>query len=73
MILQPTRLKTISELHRFNNIAPPNHPLISLFDYGQTKPTPINNELKWVQEFYTISIKRNVVGKYRYGQEIVRF
>lgn len=69
----PTRLKSISELHRFNNIAPPEHPLISLIDYGKTKPTPENNQLKWVQEFYTISIKRNVVGKYRYGQQSYDF
>lgn len=69
----PVRLKSISELHRFNNIAPPNHPLISLIDYSEIKPTPVNNELKWVQEFYTISIKRNVVGKYRYGQESYDF
>ncbi|WP_299213481.1 response regulator transcription factor [uncultured Aquimarina sp.] len=69
----PTRLKTISELHRFNNISSPNHPLISLIDYSEIKPTPVNNELKWVQEFYTISIKRNVVGKYRYGQESYDF
>ena len=69
----PTRLKSITDLHRFNNIAPPNHPLISLIDYGETRPTPVNNELKWVQEFYTISIKRNVVGKYRYGQESYDF
>ncbi|HRR09118.1 MAG TPA: helix-turn-helix transcriptional regulator [Rhodothermales bacterium] len=69
----PVRLKSISELHKFNNIAPPNHPLISLIDYSEIKPTPVNNELKWVQEFYTISIKRNVVGKYRYGQESYDF
>jgi len=68
-----TRLKTINELHRFNNISPPDHPLISLIDYSEINPTPINNELKWVQEFYTISIKRNVVGKYRYGQESYDF
>jgi AraC family transcriptional regulator, transcriptional activator of pobA len=68
-----TRLKTITDLHRFNNIAPPNHPLISLIDYAETKPTPIDNKLKWIQEFYTISIKRNVVGKYRYGQESYDF
>ncbi len=64
----PTRLKTISDLHRFNNISPPEHPLISLIDYSKINPTPENNELKWVQKFYTISIKRNVTGKYRYGQ-----
>jgi AraC-like DNA-binding protein len=69
----PIRLKSINELHRFNDIAPPNHPLISLIDYSEIKPTPINYELKWVQEFYSISIKRNVVGKYRYGQESYDF
>jgi hypothetical protein len=59
------RLKTISDLHRFNNIAPPEHPLISLLDYSQISPNAINNELTWVQEFYTLSSKRNVKGKYR--------
>ncbi|MEL7342924.1 MAG: AraC family transcriptional regulator, partial [Bacteroidota bacterium] len=29
--------------------------------------------LKWIQEFYTISIKRNVAGKYRYGQQSYDF
>lgn len=69
----PTRLKSINELHRYNNIAPPNHPLISLIDYSKIKPTPVNNELRWVQEFYTMALKRNVVGKYRYGQESYDF
>ena len=70
---RPTRLKTISDLHRFNNISSPEHPLISLIDYSKINPTPINNELKWVQQFYTISIKRNVTGKYRYGQQSYDF
>jgi len=70
---KPVRLKTISNLHRFNNISPPEHPLISLIDYGKINPTPSNNELKWTQEFYTISIKRNVAGKYRYGQQSYDF
>ncbi len=70
---KPVRLKTISDLHRFNNLSSPEHPLISLIDYGKINPTPTNNELKWVQEFYTISIKRNIVGKYRYGQESYDF
>ena len=69
----PIRLKTISDLHRFNNISPPGHPLISLIDYSKINPTPENNELKWVQEFYTISIKRNVAGKYRYGLQSYDF
>ena len=68
-----TRLKTVSDLHRFNHISSPEHPLISLLDYSEIRPTAINNELKWIQEFYTISIKRNVVGKYRYGQQSYDF
>ncbi|WP_273446811.1 helix-turn-helix domain-containing protein [Neolewinella agarilytica] len=71
--LSPTRLKTISDLHRYNNIAPPEHPLISLIDYSQINPAPENNALKWVQQFYSISIKRDVVGKYRYGQQSYDF
>jgi hypothetical protein len=67
------RLKSISDLHRFNNISPPEDPLVSLIDYSKINPTPDNNVLKWVQEFYTISIKRNVAGKYRYGQQSYDF
>jgi len=66
-------LKTISDLHRYNNISPPEHPLISLMDYSKINPTPENNELRWIQQFYTISIKRNVSGKYRYGQQAYDF
>lgn len=69
----PTRLKTISDLHRFNNLSSPEHPLISLIDYSKIKPTPENDGLKWVQQFYSISIKRNVRGKYRYGQQSYDF
>ncbi len=70
---QTQRLKTISDLHRFNNLKAPEHPLISLLDYNKIRPTAIDNELRWIQEFYTISIKRNVAGKYRYGQQSYDF
>ncbi|MCB9233729.1 MAG: helix-turn-helix transcriptional regulator [Bacteroidia bacterium] len=63
------RLKTISDLHRFNEIPPPEHPLISLIDYSKVRHTADGNEMKWIQGFYTIALKRNVVGKYRYGQQ----
>lgn len=67
------RLKTISDLHRFNQLSPPEHPLISLIDYSKINPPFQNNELKWIQKFYSISIKRNVAGKYRYGQQSYDF
>ncbi|MEM9867686.1 MAG: helix-turn-helix transcriptional regulator [Bacteroidota bacterium] len=67
------QIHTISDLHRFNQIAPPEHPLISLLDYGRIHPPVENNSLKWVQKFYSISLKRNVLGKYRYGQQSYDF
>lgn len=67
------RLRSISDLHKFNHLGSPSHPLVSLIDYQLINPTAINNELRWVQEFYTISIKRDVVGKYRYGQQSYDF
>lgn len=66
-------LKTISDLHRFNQLSPPEHPLISLIDYSQINPPFENNELKWLQKFYSISIKRDIVGKYQYGQQSYDF
>ncbi|MEO0571955.1 MAG: helix-turn-helix transcriptional regulator [Bacteroidota bacterium] len=71
--IQTQRLKSISDLHRFNKLKSPEHPLISLLDYSEIRPTAIANELRWIQEFYTISIKRNVTGKYRYGQQSYDF
>ncbi|MEL6558645.1 MAG: helix-turn-helix transcriptional regulator [Bacteroidota bacterium] len=61
-------LKSISDLHRFNNLSAPEHPLISLIDYRLVKSASETNELKWIQGYYSISLKRNVAGKYRYGQ-----
>ena len=67
------RLETISDLHRFNDIPAPEHPLISLIDYRLVKHTSETNEFKWIQSYYSISVKRNVIGKYRYGQQSYDF
>lgn len=60
------KIKTISQFHQVNGLPAPIHPLISLVDYG----TMYENvrPLHWSQHFYSISLKRNVVGKFRYGQ-----
>ena len=67
------RLTSISDLHRFNAIAPPEHPLISLIDYSLIRHASDTNSFKWIQGFYSISLKRNIVGKYRYGQQSYDF
>lgn len=67
------RIKTISDFHRFANLPQPEHPLISLVDYSKVKHVSETNTLKWVQEYYTFSLKRDVIGKYRYGQQSYDF
>lgn len=67
------KIQTVSDLHRFNHLSPPEHPLISLIDYSQVRHVSEDNQLRWIQGFYSISIKRGVVGKYRYGQQTYDF
>ena len=65
----PKRFTKISDYHRLANLPSPEHPLISLVDYGRVQyPEPIEG-LKWVQDYYTIGLKRNVAHKLFYGQQ----
>lgn len=66
---QIQRIKSISDFHRVRRLHPPRHPLISLVDYSQVRHFSKNNRVSWVQDFYTIGLKRDVCGKFRYGQQ----
>ena len=63
------RIKTISEYHRLRGMSPPEHPLISLIDYGAMEHSPENNPVSWVFDFYSISLKRDFHAKMKYGQQ----
>ena len=63
------RIKTISEYHRLRGLPPPEHPLISLIDYGSIKRSAASNTISWVLDFYSISIKRDFYAKIQYGQQ----
>lgn len=63
------KINTISEFHRIRGLPKPEHPLISLVDYGLVRHTVDESPVTWVQGFYTIGLKRNVPGKFRYGQQ----
>lgn len=67
------RFKTISEFHRYGNVPKPEHPLISLVDYGKVSYPVDDHQIKWVQEFYSIGLKRNVSTKFNYGQQVYDF
>lgn len=66
---QPVRIKTISEFHEFRKLPKPEHPLISVVDYSAIKHDPEINDLSWILDFYSISIKRTSNAKMKYGQQ----
>jgi len=62
-------LNTISEFHKMSDLPQPEHPLVSLVDYALVEYQTDDKEISWVQNFYTIGLKRNIQGKFRYGQQ----
>jgi AraC-like DNA-binding protein len=63
------RIKSITEYHRLRNLSKPAHPLISVIDYESIRPAPEDNLKSWVFDFYSISLKRGINGKVKYGQQ----
>lgn len=63
------RFNSIAEFHAFCNLPAPEHPLISLIDYSKVSYPVDESELKWIQHFYSIGLKRNVSGRFNYGQQ----
>jgi AraC family transcriptional activator of pobA len=61
----PIRIKTIAQLHRFQDLPMPQHPLISIVDYVLIKDVP---GVSAVFDFYSISLKRGV-NKLLYGHQ----
>lgn len=63
------RFNSIADFHSFCNLPQLVHPLISLIDYSKVSYSVSENELKWVQDFYSVGLKRNVNAKFNYGQQ----
>lgn len=66
---QAFRFNSLSDFHAFCNLPNPEHPLISLIDYSQVNYPTDDTELKWIQNFYSMGLKRNVNAKFNYGQQ----
>lgn len=62
------KIQTISEFHRVRGLPSPLHPMISLVDYSKAKILPEHLGERWLLNFYSIGLKRNV-GTLRYGQQ----
>ncbi|KQS93659.1 helix-turn-helix domain-containing protein [Chryseobacterium sp. Leaf394] len=65
---QPIRLKTISEFHTLRGLPKPKHPLISVINFDDMEQTEAGRQ-SLIFDFYTISVKRDMNHKYRYGQK----
>lgn len=63
------RLKSIVDFHILCNLPSPEHPLISLIDYSKVVYPFDDGNVKWIQDFYTIGLKRNVNARFNYGQQ----
>ena len=63
------KINSISEFHKISGFAKPEHPLVSLVDYGKVNYQTVEDEISWVQNFYSVGLKRNINGKFKYGQQ----
>jgi AraC-like DNA-binding protein len=62
-------INSITEFHKLSGLPKPEHPLVSLVDYSLVDYQTDANEISWVQNFYSIGLKRNIQGKFKYGQQ----
>ena len=65
---RPYRIKTINEFHQVLGLPKPEHPLISVINLDAIAQAPDENKFSIVLNFYSISIKRALNVKYKYGQ-----
>ena len=63
---QPYRVKTINKFHQLRGLPKPEHPLISVVNIETVAQIP---DYSLVLDFYFITIKRNISGKIKYGQQ----
>jgi AraC family transcriptional regulator, transcriptional activator of pobA len=68
-ILQPHRIKTISEYHQVMGLPKPEHPLISVINFESIKHLPQSESISLMFNFYSISLKRDFNAKIKYGQQ----
>ncbi|HTN45799.1 MAG TPA: helix-turn-helix domain-containing protein [Flavipsychrobacter sp.] len=60
---------SIAEFHKMSGLPKPEHPLVSLVDYGLVEYQTDETEISWMQNFYSVGLKRNIQGKFKYGQQ----
>ncbi len=63
------RFNSIADFHKLSGLPKPQHPLVSLVDYGKVDYQTDDEEISWIQNFYSVGLKKNINGKFKYGQQ----
>lgn len=66
-------INSISELHRLMGLPKPLHPLISLINMDEVQSSRNADEVHFLLNFYGVSLKKNLEGKLKYGQNYFDF
>jgi AraC-like DNA-binding protein len=66
-------INSVSELHRMMGLQKPLHPLISLVKMDEIVRSHHQEEVHFILNFYGISLKKNLKGKLKYGQNYYDF
>ena len=64
----PFRVKSIDEFHRLRGLPKPAHPLISIVNLDEVPKFP-ETVSGLVLDLYSISLKKNFTGTFKYGQQ----
>jgi AraC-like DNA-binding protein len=67
------QINSISQFHQLLSLPEPLHPLVSVVRVEDIKPNPTTDWEHFFLNFYTVSLKRNVQAKARYGQQYYDF
>jgi len=67
--MQPKRFKSITEFHEFRGLPKPGHPLVSVVNLETIQHLAENEPSGLVLDFYSISVKRCLSTKIKYGQQ----
>ena len=67
--IKPYRVKTISEFHQLRGMPKPEHPLVSVVNLESLEPLHITEPQSLILDYYSISIKRGLGARFRYGQQ----
>lgn len=62
-------VNSISEFHRLVSLPAPLHPLISVVKVQEMRFTDVEIWKQFAPVFYCVSLKKNVLGKVKYGQQ----